>query len=206
MPADARKNGVERAALFPLNVVLFPGGLLPLRIFEPRYLRMVSECLRGDECFVVAAIVDGPEAGGVASTANSGTLARIVDWEQHDDGLLGLLCEGEQRCTLGRVSVEHDQLLRAEFERLPHDEPRPMPEHLGWMAGLLDELLRRVGPPFDRLASLPPSADQVANRLIELLPLPLAEKQALFDMQDSVARLRRLAGLIDPGRAGASSA
>ena len=77
MQADGAEQNVERVALFPLNVVLFPGGLLSLRIFEPRYLRMVSECLREQRPFAVAAIVAGSEAGGVASTAASGTLAKI---------------------------------------------------------------------------------------------------------------------------------
>jgi Lon protease-like protein len=191
------KDG-ERFALFPLNVVLLPGGLLPLRIFEPRYLRMVSECLRGTQPFVVAAIVDGPESGGAALTARTGTLARIIDWEQHADGLLGLLCEGEQAVAIGEVDLEHDQLARATVTRLPVTAPLPLPSDMNWLADLLADLLQRVGPPFDRLAMPGPSADHVAGRLIELLPLPLAEKQALFDMPDSVARLRRLAGLIDP--------
>ena len=191
---------VERVALFPLNVVLFPGGLLPLRIFEPRYLRMVSECLREQRPFVVAAIVDGPEAGGVASTAATGTLARIIDWEQGDDGLLNLLCEGEQRVVLGPVEVEHDTLLRAEVKRQPPEEPQPLPDAMAWTAELLAELLERMGEPFDRLQRTTPSADHVANRLIELLPIPLAEKQALFDIPGGAQRLYRLVGLINPSR------
>ena len=188
----------ERVALFPLNVVLFPGGLLPLRIFEPRYLRMVSECLRGDRPFAVAAIVDGPEVGGVAATAQTGTLARIIDWQQEDDGLLGLLCEGEQVFQLREVEVEKDQLLRAEVERRPPAAPQPMPDELSWMAELLDDLLRRMGEPYSRLAVSEPSADHVAARLIELLPLPLAEKQALFEIGDASQRLHRLCGLVRP--------
>lgn len=203
MPAEA---AVERVALFPLNLVLFPGGLLPLRIFEPRYLRMVSECLRAQQPFAVAAIVDGREAGGVAATAACGTLARIIDWEQRDDGLLGLVCEGEQCFTLGRVDVEHDQLLRAEIVRRPRRQAQPLPLQLTWMAELLNDLLQRIGSPFDRLASMQMSADHVVNRLVELLPLPIAEKQALFEMDDSVERLRRLAGLINPQAGGQASA
>jgi len=198
MAADRERQAVERVALFPLNVVLFPGGLLPLRIFEPRYLRMVSECLREQSPFAVAAILEGPEAGGVALTADSGTLARIVDWEQRDDGLLGLLCEGEQSFSLGSVRVEHDHLLRAEVVRRPVVEPQPIPGELAWMGELSNDLLERVGGPFTRLLQDRPSADHAANRLIELLPLPLDEKQALFETPDSVARLRRLAGLIKP--------
>lgn len=202
MSTDASASGVERVAVFPLNVVLFPGGLLPLRIFEPRYLRMVSECLRQDAPFVVAAIVDGVESGGIATPAATGNLARIIDWEQRDDGLLGLLCEGEQRVALGEVDVEHDRLLRAQVIRLESPPPQVLPADLVWAADLLDDLLRRIGPPFDRLISSDPvvdrSADHVVNRLIEVLPLPLREKCALADVEDSVARLQRLSGLINP--------
>lgn len=196
---SSRLPAVERLALFPLNLVLFPGGLLPLRIFEPRYQRMVSECLRREEPFVVAAILDGgPEAGGVASTAGSGTLARIVDWERLDDGLLGLLCDGQERVVLGAVETEQDQLLRAEVIRQPAAAAQPLPADLAWTAALLDRLLQRIGDPFDRLRAAEPNADHVAGRLTELMPLPISEKQALFEMEDAVERLRRLAALIQP--------
>jgi Lon protease-like protein len=191
----------ERYALFPLNLVLFPGGLLALRIFEPRYLRMVSECLRQQQPFVVAAIVDGPEAGGAAETASCGTLARIIDWEQLEDGLLGLWCEGEEAVTLDGVQTEPDNLLRVAVVRRAESAPQPLPTQFGWMAELLDELLQRIGPPYDRLSLRHPGADHVSARLTELLPLPLAEKQRLFEMPDPVERLRRLAGLITPGAA-----
>jgi len=198
MGTEADPKAGEWVALFPLNVVLFPGGLLPLRIFEPRYQRMVSECLRNDRPFAVVAIKDGPEAGGIASTAGTGTLARIIDWQREDDGLLGLMCEGERVFSLGEVRVEHDQLLRAHVMRQPVADPQPMPADLTWMADLLDDILRRLDPPFERLLVARPSADHVAARLIELLPLPLPEKQALFELEDSVQRLRRLCGLIRP--------
>jgi len=197
--ATNESAAVERLALFPLNLVLFPGGLLPLRIFEPRYQRMVSECLRHEEPFVVAAITDGgAEAGGVASTASSGTLARIIDWEQLDDGLLGLLCDGGERVLLGRVETEPDQLLRVEVVRQPIPAVQSLPADLAWTGTLLDRLLQRIGDPFDRLRDVEPSADHVAGRLIELMPLPVAEKQALFEVDDAVERLRRLAALIQP--------
>jgi len=188
----------ERLALFPLNLVLFPGGLLPLRIFEPRYQRMVSECLREQSPFAVVAIVDGPEAGGVAATAPSGCLARIIDWEQLDDGLLGLLCLGETRVSVDDVEVEKDNLLRGRVCPLPAAVEQPLPEDRRWMADLLNELLRKIGEPFDRLLLDEPSADHVAHRLVELLPLPITEKQRLFDLPDARAQLDELAGLISP--------
>ncbi len=198
MIADIDRVEVEKLPLFPLNIVLFPGGLLPLRIFEPRYLRMVSECLRNQTPFAVASIIDGVEAGGIATTMPRGTVAKIIDWEQHEDGLLGLLCEGEQMFTLGEVTVEHDQLQRAEIVRRPPEPEQEIPEQLEWMAQMLNDLLPQVGPPFDRLIREKPSANHVAGRLIELLPLPLASKQEMFELPDSIARLRRLEELVHP--------
>lgn len=196
MGAEMPHQG-ERVALFPLNVVVFPGGLLPLRIFEPRYLRMVSECLKRDELFAIATIVDdGPEAGGAAMTASTATLARIIDWQQEDDGLLGLLCEGIQICEVGQIQAEHDRLLRADVVRQQRITPQPLPYELQWTADLLDEMLRRLGEPYTRLVESEPSADHVAARLIEILPLPLPEKRALFEEPDALQRLRRLTGLI----------
>lgn len=191
-------TSARRYALFPLGVVLFPGGLLPLRIFEPRYLRMVAECLREQRPFVVAAIVAGTEAGRAATAADSGTLAHIIDWEQGDDGLLELLCEGGQSVAIGDVEIERDQLARASVTPLPPTVGGAVPAELRWLQTLLQELLQKVGAPYDRLDVADPDADRVSARLIELLPLPLAEKQALFEIRDGVARLRRLAGLIEP--------
>ena len=98
--------------LFPLNSVLFPGGMLPLRIFEPRYLDMVSECMRSDSCFGVCLIRDGKEVVKAASCFDIGTLARIVDWDQRDDGLLGITVKGESRVRiLGRDVRENKRLV-----------------------------------------------------------------------------------------------
>jgi Lon protease-like protein len=192
---------LEPVAVFPLNLVLFPGGLLPLRIFEPRYLRMVSECLKQDAPFAVATIIDGTsDAGGVSMTASVGTLARIVDWEQGQDGLLELVCEGEQRCRLHDLEAESDQLLRGRAVRLQEPMPRPVPKELAWTEQLLQEVLEKLGGPYERLIHGAPSADHVAARLIELLPLPLDEKRALFDLDDSIERLQRLAGLLQPNQ------
>ena len=79
--------------LFPLNTVLFPGGPLPLRIFEPRYIDMISERMKADAPFGVLLIREGQEAGA-ATTFHIGTLARIADWYQGSDGLLGVTAIG----------------------------------------------------------------------------------------------------------------
>jgi Lon protease-like protein len=89
--------------------VLFPGGPLPLRIFEARYLDMISRCLKTDTPFGVLLIRDGDETGA-ARTHTVGTLARIVDWYQGSDGLLGVTAAGEQRFRLLDVGIQPDGL------------------------------------------------------------------------------------------------
>ena len=81
----------EVIPLFPLHTVLFPGGLLPLKIFEARYIDMVSECLRNDSGFGVCLIRQGHEVGQAAITRSVGTYARIMDFQQYPDGLLGIM-------------------------------------------------------------------------------------------------------------------
>ena len=83
--------------LFPLSTVLFPEGELKLRLFEPRYLDMVSECLRMDTGFGICLISAGKEAGQAAEFFSLGTYARIIDFEQMSDGLLGINVRGERR-------------------------------------------------------------------------------------------------------------
>ena len=80
---------VMQVPLFPLNTVMFPGGVLPLRIFEPRYLDMVSDCMRGDVPIGVVLIRDGLEVGRAAQTYDVGTLGVISYWNRRSDGLLG---------------------------------------------------------------------------------------------------------------------
>ena len=100
-------------ALFPLNTVLLPGGPLPLRIFEPRYLQMVSECLKHDRPFGVCLIAKGKEAGEAPVAHEYGTLARIEDWSQLPDGHLGITARGGERFIVRNTRVAANQLVTA---------------------------------------------------------------------------------------------
>jgi len=98
-------------SLFPLNTVLFPGGPLPLRIFEPRYLDMVSKSLKHSQPFGVCLIREGDETGRPAEPHPIGTFAHIVDWDQLSDGLLGITARGGERFFVNRYDVGTNQLL-----------------------------------------------------------------------------------------------
>ena len=102
--------------LFPLRTVLFPGGFLPLRIFEPRYVGLVRDCMRDGHGFGVTPIRHGGEAGAPAEPHPLGTLAEIVDFEQGQDGLLHIACRGTQRFRLLGHSVTREGLLRGQIE------------------------------------------------------------------------------------------
>ena len=178
--------------LFPLKAVLFPGGPLALRVFEPRYLDMVARCLRGANRFGVVAIREGEEVGA-ATTYEVGTTAEIVDWHQETGGLLGILAIGRETFRLGATSRQTDGLYVAEVELLPHEPPLPLPpEHVP-----LGALLRQVLGNLPLYSGIEPSYNDavwVAARLVEALPLELALKQSLLEAPDALTRLDRLAG------------
>lgn len=182
-----------RLPLFPLHSVLFPGGLLPLRIFETRYLDMVRDCLRNDTGFAVCAIESGQEVGPAPNIHRLGTLARIADWNQRDDGLLGIVARGEQRLRILDYAVAGNGLLVGEVELLDAEEPvRPLPGDYGRLRDLLQRMLEQLGGPYGALVTAYDDAGWVGARLSELLPLPSARKQQLFEMDDPLRRLDEL--------------
>jgi len=185
--------------LFPLQTVLFPGGRLPLRIFEARYLDLVGRCLRDEAPFGVCLIRRGNEAGAPAEFYPLGTSARIVDWGQLADGLLGITVRGEQRFRVVTSSVDTSGLVSAEVEwceELPVTMSQENPD-----LGPLRKLLVRAS---DSMALPYPISDAELDdpcwlgfRLAELLPDP-GLKQMLLQMNSGRERLARLRTLLVP--------
>jgi Lon protease-like protein len=99
--------------LFPLNTVLLPGGKLPLQLFEPRYLEMAAKCIKTDSTFGVVLIKQGNKAGTPATTFNTGTTARIKDWDQLDNGMLGVQCAGEKIFVIQNTEIQPLNLMYA---------------------------------------------------------------------------------------------
>jgi hypothetical protein len=182
--------------LFPLNTVLFPGGPLPLRIFEPRYVDMVRHCMRSGSAFGVVLIRAGGEVGTVARTADIGTTARIVDFSQLPDGLLGISCLGEQRFRILRRWRQEDGLNLGEVEWLQAGEPEPLPPQMRFLSDLLKRVLPELGDMYAQVPRRFDDAEWVGARLAEILPLSLGDKQGLLECDDAVARLERIAPLI----------
>jgi len=178
-----------RVPLFPLNTVLFPGGPLPLRIFEPRYLQMVSDCVKDDAPFGVLLIRAGGEVGP-ATTHDVGTLARIIDWYQGSDGLLGVTAIGEQRFRVLSSERQADGLSRGRIELLPDEPVVPLPEEYRGMPNILAGVLDDLGRLYESLERHMDDAAWVSSRFVEILPLDLETKQQCLESCDSLERLR----------------
>jgi len=181
---------IETLPLFPLNTVLFPGGRLPLRIFEPRYLDLIRDCARSSSGFGVCLILQGQEFSESALPAAIGCEARIVDFSTTDQGLLGIVVEGARRFHVERSKVRDNGLIIADVVWLETALIQRMrPEH-ELLATLLQRLMDRAGVSFEKSAL--EDAGWVGWRLAEWLPLMMAERQALLLENDPHQRLQRL--------------
>ena len=183
--------------LFPLRTVLFPGGLLPLRIFEARYVDMVGRCMRHGEIFGVVLLESGAETVGPAETALVGTTARIVDFQTLPDGLLGLLCRGERRFRIIERHVQNDRLHCASVDWFADAVPVPVAPEFQPLVAVLHEVIGRLGPMSGFLEPRYGDADWVGQRFAELLPLEPAQQQRLLELDDPNECLRLLAPMIE---------
>jgi uncharacterized protein len=179
--------------LFPLHTVLFPGGPLALRIFEPRYVDMVRRCMKEHSCFGVVTIFEGTEAGAVARLASLGTCARIVDFDPLPDGLLGITCVGGERVRILRRWQQPDGLHLAEVQVLPVATACELPPELAHLADLLREVLPKLGAGYVHVDAHFEDAGWVADRWAEILPLQPPDKLALLELDDPLERLNQVA-------------
>lgn len=192
-------NGIETAeiALFPLRTVLFPGGRLPLRIFENRYMEMAKACLRDGSPFGVCLIREGGEVGEPAVPEEVGCTARIAEWDMPQLGVLQVMARGERRFRILERRVQADGLARARVALLADVEDAPLDE-----SDLCARVLRKALEAAGDAVVEPPlrygSADWVSARLAELLPLSPASRQRLLEMNDACDRVEVLRRLIRP--------
>jgi Lon protease-like protein len=187
--------------LFPLKTVLFPGRVLPLKVFEQRYIDMTKACLKDEQPFGVCLLTHGEEvaqrdqaaAGASIAFALIGTQARIVSWDMPQLGILHLKTEGGTRFQVQSSSVADDGLVVAQITLLPPEPAVKLPEAFAPLAGLLELMIDRAGRENFSAQLALDDASWVGYRLAELLPLPLAIKQSMLEVNDSVVRLKVLA-------------
>lgn len=170
----------QELPVFPLHTVLFPGGELPLRIFEMRYRRLVDLCGR-QQPFVVVRIRQGREVGEAAFTYEVGTRAFFDQLQSQRDGTLGALVLGEERVCLSDWRVEADGLMFARMAPLPQERYVPVPEDLKALAATLEEQGHAI-----------PDAGMLAWRLAEVLPLDVDLRQSLLEENDAERRLEQV--------------
>ena len=184
--------------LFPLNTVLFPGGPLPLRIFEPRYLDMISSCMKQDAPFGVLLIREGAETGS-ATTWNIGTLARVTDWYQGSDGILGITAVGAERFRLLSTERQPDGLNVGEIELLPPPPVAAVPAEFAALPPILETVLDDLGRLYEDLERSPEDARWVAWRFAEILPISLQEKQSFLETDDTKSCLQTIERVLHSG-------
>jgi Lon protease-like protein len=157
-------------------------------VFEPRYLDMVSRCLRDDSPFGVLLLLQGSEVGE-ARTASLGTLARIADWYQGSDGILGLTAVGAERFKLNGIDRQPDGLYVGDVERVEAEIQVPLPEDYQPLAELLEVILEDLGKLYDDLPKRFDDSSWVGFRFAEILPMPLEQKQHCLQLRDPLERL-----------------
>jgi Lon protease-like protein len=201
--------------LFPLGTVLFPGGLLPLRIFEVRYLDMIGKCHKIGAPFGVVALTKGtevrrpdsgqPNGDGFAHEAFHavGTLATIADFSTPQAGLMVIRCTGTQRFRIASFDRLKHGLWVANVSQLPDDLPVRIPQDLQGVATALGNLIHSLqarAMPADQMPLQPPyrldDCGWVANRWCELLPMPLEHKQRLMELDNPLVRLELVGDLL----------
>lgn len=187
--------------LFPLRTVLFPDGVLPLRIFEPRYVDMISRCMREQSGFGVVLIRQGAEARRDPSDDQPecfdvGTEAQVVDFNQADNGLLGIVARGGRKFSVLGTREQTDHLLIGEVQYLPEEMAGELlPEHEP-LVSMLKELAEH---PLVQKLDLQldfEEARSVSLRLAELLPIEPEIKQALLQIRWPKERLTELARIV----------
>jgi uncharacterized protein len=182
--------------LFRLNTVIFPEGELQLRLFEPRYIDMVSECLRTDVGFGICLIREGNEAAQAADFFSMGTYVKIINWQQMDDGLLGITVEGEQRFRVESFEIQKDNLCVGEITWL-NDGEDVLPISYQGFSDLLKEIGNRYELPFAKESERFDEANWVSGRLAELLPFEMSAKQELLEMDSALHRFDYMQSLLE---------
>jgi len=185
-------------ALFPLSTVLFPGCILDLQIFEARYLDMISRCMKQGSGFGVVCILEGQEVGDAPEGfALVGCEALIRDFQQQDNGLLGIRVEGGRRFRVLSSELQRDQLTVAEVEWLDEAPEQPLQEEDEDLVALLKALAEHPMVAALNMGTEATGQQSLANQLAYLLPFSELDKIDLLELDDPQQRLDAIQVLLD---------
>ena len=188
--------------LFPLPLVVFPGGRLPLQIFETRYVDMVKRCLREGSGFGVIMITEGDQVlrdteQQLPSVSRCGTYCSIVDFDELPNGMLGIMAEGVKKFVIRDEYEQVDRLMMGDVEFLPDESPADMPDEQEHLSSLLESLMSHEAVQRLGLGCDMTQAGEVGARLTELLPCPNEFKQRMLEIKDPLIRLGELDKMVD---------
>lgn len=188
---------IMHVPLFPLNSIVLPKGRIPLQLFEARYIDMLTRCLKEDRGFVVVLLRDGLETDSQAAFYDIGTYVRIIDFQQLDNGMLGITVEGQAKVAVVKCWKAPDGLNVGDIDLLLDEEDEPVPSRFSELPVVLKALLKHpVVNDLDMAVDFKDARD-VGWRLTELLPIDKQEKQRLLELQDPLERLGRLHALLE---------
>ncbi|OKA29092.1 ATP-dependent protease [Pseudomonas versuta] len=184
--------------LFPLSTVLFPGCVLDLQIFEARYLDMIARCMKQGTGFGVVCILEGDEVGDAPKDfARIGCEALIRDFQQQDNGLLGIRVEGGRRFEVLSTELQGNQLLLAQVEWLDELPEQPLEEEDQDLLALLKALAEHPMVAALNMSTDVPGQQSLANQLAYLLPFAQEDKIELLQVDDPQQRLDGIQVLLD---------
>lgn len=206
-PSPRPSVSAQTIPLFPLSSTLFPGGRLPLQIFEVRYLDMIRKCITDGSAFGVVALTNGSEVrrpGQIEQFVGVGTLAEIREWSTPSVGLMRISCIGTSRFRILQADQQKHGLWTAEVEMMEEDLQVDIPDELKGVANALEQLLQSVlkqGLPENEVPIPTPfklnDCSWVANRWGEMLPLPVEQKQSLLALDNPLVRLELVQDALD---------
>lgn len=182
--------------IFPLSTVLFPGGEIVLRIFEPRYVGMVRRCLAESSPFGVCLIRAGFEVGTAAIPQETGCTARISHWEEPSEDRFLIRARGENRFRIATRAIAADGLISARVALLEPPDPMPLPDRFVPLRAMLEDAIERVGAAHFPAPQRLDDADWVACRIAEHLPITPERRQQLLEEDGPLQRLETISEIL----------
>jgi len=183
---------MQSLSLFPLNMILFPGISIPLQVFEPRYLRLISDSLKSGSRFGVVGICEDNGIDIVPRVYSVGVLVSITDWYQQENSLLGVRIVAERKFRVLTSSVDRNNILNADVEYLPAEPSTPLDSFACELTGLVKDFKKH--PTFSQYM-MPTIRDvkMLGWQLAQLLPIADAEKAELLGLNDPNQRVLKIA-------------
>ena len=178
--------------IFPLRSIVLPGGLFPLRIFERRYLDMVTECIKNNHGFCISLVKEEIPNPYVTKVYEYGSWVKIYDWNKLDDGLLGITVEGRDIVKVSNTSLDPENLLRGKIEKLDSEKAYLIPQKYTTLSKFYKKIYPGIKTFIHYKEERFADASWVGYRLTECLPIDLETKCDLIGTSNAIERLEKI--------------